>query len=79
MAEKVRADLDARNYTLAESLVRGAEIEAGLDPGGFSIAGLRIFRASPTDRRQPRGARSRLSIGRCVRGTSPRSGRRSTR
>ena len=48
MADKVRADLDARNYTLAETLVRGAEIETGLDPGGFSIGGLRIFRASPT-------------------------------
>jgi hypothetical protein len=48
MAEKVRADLDARNYTLAETLVRGAEIETGLDAGGFSIGGLRIFRASPT-------------------------------
>ena len=48
MADKVRDDLDARNYTLAETLVRGAEIETGLDPGGFSISGLRIFRASPT-------------------------------
>jgi ABC-type phosphate transport system auxiliary subunit len=48
MTEKVRADLEARNYTLAETLVRGAEIEAGLDPGGFSINGLRMFRASPT-------------------------------
>ena len=48
MAEKVRDDLEARNYTLAETLVRGAEIETGLDPGGFSINGLRIFRASPT-------------------------------
>jgi hypothetical protein len=48
MAEKVRADLEARNFTLAETLVRGAEIETGLDAGGFSIGGLRIFRASPT-------------------------------
>ncbi len=48
MTDKVRADLEARNYTLAETLVRGAEIETGLDPGGFSINGLRIFRASPT-------------------------------
>ena len=48
MAEKVRADLESRNYTLAETLVRGAEIETGLDPGGFSINGLRIFRAGPT-------------------------------
>ena len=48
MAGKVRDDLEARNYTLAETLVRGAEIETGLDPGGFSISGLRIFRASPT-------------------------------
>ena len=48
MAEKVRADLEAHNFTLAETLVRGAEIETGLDPGGFSIGGLRIFRASPT-------------------------------
>jgi hypothetical protein len=48
MAQKVRGDLEARNYTLAETLVRGAEIETGLDPGGFSINGLRIFRASPT-------------------------------
>ena len=48
MAEKVHADLDARNYTLAETLVRGAEIETGLDPGGFSINGQRIFRASQT-------------------------------
>ena len=48
MAGKVRDDLEARNYTLAETLVRGAEIETGLDPGGFSINGLRIFRASPT-------------------------------
>jgi cell division septum initiation protein DivIVA len=48
MAEKVKDDLEARNYTLAETLVRGAEIETGLDPGGFSINGLRIFRASPT-------------------------------
>jgi hypothetical protein len=48
MTEKVKVDLEARNYTLAETLVRGAEIETGLDPGGFSINGLRIFRASPT-------------------------------
>jgi hypothetical protein len=48
MAEKVRADLDARNYTLAETLVRGAEIETGIDAGGLSIGGLRIFRPSPT-------------------------------
>ena len=48
MSAKVSADLEARNYTLAETLVRGAEIEAGLDPGGFSINGLKIFRASPT-------------------------------
>ena len=48
MADKVYADLDARNYTLAETLVRGAEIETGLDPGGFSINGQRIFRSSQT-------------------------------
>ncbi len=48
MADKVKADLESRNHTLAETLVRGAEIETGLDPGGFSINGLRIFRASPT-------------------------------
>ena len=48
MTDKVRDDLDARNYTLAETLVRGAEIETGLDPGGFSINGQRIFRSSPT-------------------------------
>ncbi len=48
MADKVHADLEARNYTLAETLVRGAEIETGLDPGGFSINGQRIFRSSQT-------------------------------
>ena len=48
MAEKVRDDLEARNFTLAETLVRGAEIEVGLDPGGYSIHGLRIFRPSPS-------------------------------
>ena len=48
MSAKVKSDLEARNYTLAETLVRGAEIEVGLDPGGFSIHGQRIFRPSPT-------------------------------
>ena len=48
MVNKVRDDLEARNYTLAETLVRGAEIEVGLDPGGYSIHGLKIFRASPS-------------------------------
>ena len=48
VAEKVRDDLGARRHTLAETLVRGTEIEAGLDPGGYSIAGLRIFRPGPT-------------------------------
>jgi hypothetical protein len=47
MVDKVRDDLEARNYTLAETLVRGAEIEVGLDPGGYSINGLKIFRPSP--------------------------------
>ncbi|WP_435011183.1 hypothetical protein P12x_002483 [Tundrisphaera lichenicola] len=48
MTQKVRDDLDARNFTLAETLVRGAEIEVGLDPGGYSIGGLKIFRPSPS-------------------------------
>ena len=45
--DRVKADLQAGNPALAEALVRGAEIEARLDPGGFSIGGLRIFRAVP--------------------------------
>ncbi|WP_435016544.1 hypothetical protein TA3x_004113 [Tundrisphaera sp. TA3] len=48
VAEKVRVDIDNRNVTLAESLIRGMEIEVGLDPGGWSIGGLKIFRPSPS-------------------------------
>lgn len=45
-AEKVQADIQNRNATLAETNVRAMEIELGLDPGGWSIGGLKIFRPS---------------------------------
>lgn len=44
VVEKVRDDLEARNYTLADTLVRGVELEAGIDPGGWSLGGLKVFR-----------------------------------
>ncbi len=45
-AEKVQSDIQNRNATLAETNVRAMEIELGLDPGGWSIGGLKIFRPS---------------------------------
>jgi hypothetical protein len=48
VGEKAKGDLASKNFTLADTLIRGIEIEAGIDPGGWSIEGLKIFRPSTT-------------------------------
>jgi hypothetical protein len=46
-AKRVKAELDAKNSAEAERLLREIESATGIDPGGWSMGGLKIFHPTP--------------------------------